>query len=148
MKSSIKDVLLRFFAWWYQETWGTQFYTWLHGKCVGEDALGNRYYVYRPRFWSQSETERRWVIYHGGVEATAIPPLWHSWLHRMTDTLPTSHPPLQAFPNPTGSSKSYRPRYNHNSHAQLLRAHRSSSSKEGYDAWVPQSHSPLDSKTP
>ncbi len=145
MKDSIKSAVTRIFSWWYQQTWGTQFYTWRHGECVGKDASGNRYYRTRPRFWGKEKPQRRWVIYHNGVEATSIPPQWHSWLHRMSDTVPSSDPPLQGFINPTGSSKAYHPRYNQNSHAQLVRPHGQTSSKAGYEAWVPRGDSPSDS---
>jgi NADH:ubiquinone oxidoreductase subunit len=144
MKDSFNNMVTRIFSWWYQQTWGTQFYTWRHGECVGKDAFGNLYYRTRARFWGKDRPERRWVIYHMGVEATSIPPQWHGWLHRMSDAMPSSDPPLQGFLNPTGTSKAYRPRYNQNSHSQSAKFRGDAASKSGYDAWVPHGDSKSD----
>lgn len=72
--------LLQFFTWWNGSTLGTRFYTWRHGKLVGEDQFGNVYY---------QNGDRRWVQYNGLAEATAIPPGWHGWMHHRTDTPPS-----------------------------------------------------------
>jgi NADH:ubiquinone oxidoreductase subunit len=140
MKDFMKGTVIRIFSWWYQKTLGTQLYTLRRGECVGKDASGNFYYRTRARFLGKDKPERRWVIYHAGVEATSVPPLWHSWLHRMSDTVPSSDPPLQGFINPTGSSKAYCPRsYHQNSHDPLARRpHEGNTPKVGYEAWVPQ----------
>ncbi len=60
----------------------------IFSKEIGQDQFGNRYYVnntqdYLRRF-------RRQVIYNGAANATKIPPMWHAWLHYMTDQLPNS----------------------------------------------------------
>lgn len=60
----------------------------ISSKAVGRDKFGNRYYAskahdYLGRF-------RRQVIYNGSVEATKVPPMWHAWLHYMTDQLPNA----------------------------------------------------------
>src|SRR6186713_877384 len=52
--------------------------TWMYGESVGEDEFGNRYY--RTRGGKVDKTlgfERRWVIYNGYTEASAVPPSWH-----------------------------------------------------------------------
>jgi len=41
----MKSFLLKVFTWWNGQTFGTQFWTWLHGESVGEDEFGNRYYA-------------------------------------------------------------------------------------------------------
>lgn len=88
---------------------GTTIFTWLHGRQVGQDETGNRYYQERkPR----NARVRRWVIYAGPPEATAVPPEWHGWLHHTVDA-PLTGPkrPWQAphQPNATGTPAAYRP---------------------------------------
>ncbi len=49
-------------------TIGTRLFTWLHGRAVGHDAQGNRYFdERRPRRGLRS---RRWVLYAGVPEAS------------------------------------------------------------------------------
>jgi NADH:ubiquinone oxidoreductase subunit len=90
---------------------GTRLFTWLRGARVGADGSGNVYYEEkRPRTGLR---RRRWVAYAGPVEASVVPPEWHSWLHYTTDApLPdTSRRPWQKphEPNVTGTPASYRP---------------------------------------
>ena len=77
--------LLQIFTWWNGQTIGTRFHTWRFGKRVGEDAVGNVYYEGGKD--SEGRT-RRWVIYNGYAEASAIPPGWHGWMHHRTDVSP------------------------------------------------------------
>ena len=56
--------------------------TWRFGKRVGEDELGNVYY---EGGMSSYGLPKRWVIYKGYAEASAIPPGWHGWMHHRTD---------------------------------------------------------------
>ncbi len=86
----MKSFLLKLFTWWNGQTFGTQWWTWLHGEFVGEDEFGNHYY--RTRGGKIDTTlgfERRWVIYNGYTEASTIPPSWHGWMHHTVDTPPT-----------------------------------------------------------
>ena len=71
----MKKFLLQFFTWWNGETLGTRFHTWRRGKRVGEDEFGNAYYEGGTD--SEGRT-RRWVVYNGYAEASAIPP-GRSW---------------------------------------------------------------------
>ena len=67
---------------------GTKFYTWRFGELVGEDQFGNKYYTEKaPRVATRA---KRWVLYADGsaVEASAVPPEWHAWMHRYTDEPP------------------------------------------------------------
>lgn len=104
----MKAFLIELLTWWNGQTVGTRFFTWRKGERVGEDEFGNVYYKERGG-------DRRWVIYNGVAEASAIPPGWHGWMHHRTDTPPTEdgyvpHPwqkPHHA--NPTGSAMAYRP---------------------------------------
>lgn len=86
----MKSFLLRLFTWWNSQTFGTQFWTWMYGERVGEDEFGNCYY--RTRDGKIDRTlgfERRWVIFNGYAEASAIPPSWHGWIHHTVDMPPT-----------------------------------------------------------
>ena len=82
---SMKSFFTQFFTWWNDQTLGTRFHTWRHGKPVGEDEFGNLYYE------GGVDTEgrtRRWVIYKDYAEASMIPPGWHGWMHHRVDTPP------------------------------------------------------------
>lgn len=104
----MKKFLLQFFTWWNGQTLGTRFWTWRKGEFVGSDENGNRYY-------REPKGNRRWVIYNGVAEASAIPPGWHAWMHHRDDTPPSKQEyqprewqqPHQA--NATGSANAYRP---------------------------------------
>jgi len=85
------------------------------GTFVGEDKLGNKYY----QDWDESINRDRWVDYAdpSNVNASQIPPEWHSWLHHVTDT-PGQSPEVIALtpkykkahmPNLTGTQKAYNP---------------------------------------
>jgi NADH:ubiquinone oxidoreductase subunit len=97
--------LLRFFTWWNGQTFGTQWWTFLHGEPVGEDEFGNRYYRTRGgKIDPALGFERRWVIYNGIAEASIVPPSWHGWLHHTVDV-----PPTQEQVSPRSWWKPHRP---------------------------------------
>src|SRR3546814_19102551 len=81
---------------------------WRHGRKVGEDALGNRYYLAR-------DGKRRWVLYKGSNDASRVPPEWHGWLHGTFDELPADALPAprawerEPTANLTGSLGAHRP---------------------------------------
>ena len=90
---------------------GTWLFTLLRGNLIGTDAVGNNYY--EERSIRPNGRARRWIMYKGEVEASSVPPEWHSWLHYTTDKpiqasarRPWSKPPI---PNQTGTPDSYRP---------------------------------------
>ena len=103
----MKQFLREFFTWWNGQTLGTRFWTWRKGEFVGEDEFGNRYY-------SEKNGARRWVIYNGVAEASAIPPGWHGWMHHRVDEPPKSYEPREwqkaHEPNLTGTAYAYRPK--------------------------------------
>ena len=131
------STLLQIFTWWNGQTLGTRFHTWRFGKKVGQDELGNVYYEGGKKD-SEGRT-RRWVIYNGYAEASAIPPGWHGWMHHRTD-VPPSQENYQARdwqkphkPNLTGSAGAYRPQgsiYSKGERPQVT---------GDYDAWTPRS---------
>ncbi len=91
---------------------GTLLLTWLSGARVGTDAQGNEYYQER-RPAPAGRRRRRWVLYRQGpVEASRVPPEWHSWLHYTTAAPLAAAPRVWVKPhqpNLTGTSEGYRP---------------------------------------
>ena len=132
----MKKFLLLMFTWWNGTTVATNFHTWRKGTRVGEDEFGNVYYQGGKD--SEGRT-RRWVIYNGPSEASAIPPGWHGWMHHRTDVSPADEDyaprewqkPHQ--PNMTGTAGAYRPRGSMLNPADRPRV------TGDYDAWTPGS---------
>jgi NADH:ubiquinone oxidoreductase subunit len=128
--------LLQLFTWWNGQTLGTRFYTWRKGKRVGEDEFGNVYY---EGGLSTYGLQRRWVIYNGYAEASAIPPGWHGWMHHRTDTPPSKEDYKQREwqkvhrANPTGTPAAYRPPGSLSHVGERPRV------TGDYDAWTPGS---------
>ena len=114
-------------------TIGTRIMTWWKGEMVGEDEFGNRYYT-------DKKALRRWVIYRGRPEASAVPADWHGWLHK---TVP--HPPIGEHrpetpsfglahePNQTGTAQAYRPQ------GSMAESGRRPAATGDYEAWKPES---------
>lgn len=134
---SMKAFFLKFFTWWNSQTFGTQFTIWRDGVFVGEDEFGNRYY--RSRFAKDPALghERRWVVYNGYADASAIPPGWYGWMHHRTTEPPTSasYQP-RAWqkphkPNGTGTAEAYRPP------GSTLAAGKRPRATGDYQAWTP-----------
>ena len=124
MKRFLTDV----FTWWNGATVGTRFWTWRKGEFVGEDELGNRYFRERGG-------DRRWVIYNGAAEASAIPPGWHGWIHHRVDAPPAAYQPREwqkeHEPNLTGTAYAYRPK------GSILGDPVRPKSDGEYEAWTP-----------
>ena len=78
----------------------------LRGRLVGNDAVGNRDYLEKSQRRGRLRA-RRWVVYAGEKDASAVPAEWHGWLHYTIDTpLPeTGRRPWQKphLPNATGT---------------------------------------------
>ena len=114
---------------------GTRIFTWLHGRSVGRDALGNIYD--EDRRARPDGVHRRWVDYVGEPEASTVPPEWHAWLHYTTDKpLPEQgKKPWQKphLANATGTGESYRPP-GHDSEGGKRAA-----ATGDYEAWTPGS---------
>ncbi|KAJ1732267.1 hypothetical protein LPJ61_002130 [Coemansia biformis] len=57
------------------------------GRLVGVDELGNRYYENKEERYGRE----RWCLpaeRPSTMDASQIPPRWHSWLHKTTDEVP------------------------------------------------------------
>ncbi len=110
-------ILLEIFTWWNGQTMGTRFHTARHGERVGTDQFGNVYYRTKGGAIDPAlGFERRWVIYNGPAEASAIPPGWHGWMHHRTDVAPSKETYVARsweqphLPNGTGTAAAYRPK--------------------------------------
>jgi len=127
----MKQLLAEMFIWWHKQTLGTRVHTFLRGRHVGTDEAGNRYY-------KSKKGDRRWVIYNGEADASAIPAGWHGWIHYRVDILPGQdqyEPHFWEKPhqsNQTGTANAYRP-----DGSLLARGERPRVSAD-YDAWTPQ----------
>lgn len=118
-------------------TIGTRLFTWLHGKLVGQDMFGNKYYEAR-RIDPQMGRKRRWVIYHGMAEPSKIPAHWHGWMHYTTNELPKEEDAKKYAwqkphqPNLTGTKGRHLPP------GHLLKGgNRAKSASGDYEAWTP-----------
>jgi len=132
----MKKFLLQLFTWWNGQNLNTRFYTWRKGERVGEDEFGNVYY--QGGVDSEGRT-RRWVIFNGYSEASAIPPGWNGWIHHRVDVPPVEedYKPFawqkQYVQNLTGTPAAYRPKG-----SILGTGHRPQVTGD-YDAWTPGS---------
>lgn len=108
----MKQFILELFTWWNGQTMGTRFFTWRKGTKVGEDEFGNVYYKGPLTSFG---LERRWVIYNGYADASAIPSGWHGWMHYRTDIAPSNqdYKPREwqkpHLANQTGTANAYHP---------------------------------------
>lgn len=129
--------LKQLFTWWNGQTLNTRFYTWRKGESVGSDEFGNRYYRAKSAL-PDSIAERRWVIYNGYSEASAIPPGWHGWMHHKVDTPPAGEdykPRDWQKPhvsNLTGTAAAYRPP------GSIVGGARPAAPVPDYQAWKPE----------
>lgn len=119
---------------------GMHLFTRRRGEVVGEDRFGNRYF--RDRKGGDmpflGRRERRWVMYAGAPDGSAVPPAWHAWLHHTVRELPDDSPvPDRSWqqdhvPNRTGSDAAYRPP------GHTLAGNRRDKATGDYEPWVPQ----------
>ena len=132
----MKTFLTQLFTWWNGQTLNTRFFTWRNGKKVGSDEFGNVYYEGGA---DREGRLRRWVIYTGYAEASAVPPGWHGWLHHRVDTTPTDEAykardwEKAHVANLTGTAAAYRPR------GSILTNEERPRVTGDYDAWTPGS---------
>ncbi|MEL7138701.1 MAG: NADH:ubiquinone oxidoreductase subunit NDUFA12 [Pseudomonadota bacterium] len=118
-------------TWWNGQTIGTRLFTNRHGRLVGEDETGNKFY-------ETEDSKRRWVIYNGEAEASRVSPDWHGWLHHTFDKPPSEEPlPVQDWerphlPNLTGTPGAYHPP------GSVLTAEKRAPTRGDYEAWQPE----------
>ncbi len=129
----------KLFTWWNGATIGTLFTIAKHGRFVGEDEQGNKYYEAKTDKGSYDVgRKRRWVTYNGYAEASKVSPDWHGWLHYTFDEPPTIEPLLRRkwekdhLPNLTGTPYAWRPQ------GSLERGGERPAATGDYEAWKPE----------
>ena len=116
-------------------SFGTKLYTWLYGKFVGTDEIGNKYYT---NCNNQNDlSAKRWVMFKGEIEASKIPPHWHAWLHKSIDIPPLDYTHKYVWQknhkqNMTGTNEAYFP-----SSSPLSKNYKSDHIKADYESWSP-----------
>jgi NADH:ubiquinone oxidoreductase subunit len=116
-------------------TIGTMVYTYLFSKYVGEDPFGNKYYISRYR--NNDGDLTRSVIYNGIDEPSKVPPMYHAWLHYMTNDFPLKEAirnyswQKEHRPNLTGTEGAYYPE------GHILRGAKRAKSTGDYVPWTP-----------
>ncbi|MES2984002.1 MAG: NADH:ubiquinone oxidoreductase subunit NDUFA12 [Pseudomonadota bacterium] len=115
-------------------TIGTKLSSWLHGRFVGRDAFGNRYF--ETRRVAKGARCKRWVIYQGVPEASKVPAQWHGWLHYTLDA-PLSETKQYNWqknhvPNLTGTTGRYLPP------GHISKAGTRAAAAADYEPWSPQ----------
>ena len=134
----MKDFLIQFFTWWNGTTLGTRFHTWRNGELVGHDEFGNAYFRTRGgKLDPALGFERRWVIFNGPSEGSAVPPGWYGWLHHTVATPPTDETYVARdwekphLPNMTGTANAYHPE------GSMLASGVRPAATGDYQAWKP-----------
>lgn len=130
-------ILTEIFSWWGGNTWGTRWTIWKSASFVGDDELGNRYYL-QTKGVGPLGVPRRFVVYKDLADASKVPPEWHGWLHYTVDTPPTEEDyeakswqkPHQM--NMTGTSQAYRPE------GSILTPQSRPKATGDYSAWRPE----------
>ena len=88
---------------------GTLLYSFFLGKKIGEDNLGNKFYIHKY-------SKRKWVLYKKSVDPTQLSVEWHKWL---TDSdnlyIPKNNIKDHEWqkrrePNYSGTQKAYHPK--------------------------------------
>ncbi len=97
---------------------------------VGEDQYGNKYY-------KRKKSDERYVIFNGKVEASKIPPMWHAWLHKITNKPPLKRKKIydwqkEHLPNLTGTAFAIKPK------GSLLEKGLRQESSADYEPWIPK----------
>jgi NADH:ubiquinone oxidoreductase subunit len=109
----------------------TRLYTLFHGRLVGTDQFGNRYFTEK-----KASKGKRWVLYKGKAEPTKVPPEWHGWLHYTLDAPLTGNVTHYGWekphlPNLTGTVNAYVPP------GHLLRGGHRETTTSDYEPWKP-----------
>lgn len=78
---------------------------------IGEDQFGNLYYSSNQK--NYLGMNKRYVLYKGLDESSKVPPMWHAWLHYLSDHAPSDinlyNWQKSYHPNLTGTKHSYNP---------------------------------------
>ena len=129
-------ILAKIFTWWDGATIGTALDSWRHGRQVGVDLAGNRYFETKKA--NEGQMPRRWVIYAGANDSSLIAPEWHGWIHGSESGPPESNmPPPHIWEKPatgnlTGTARAYRPQ------GALESGGNRAAATGDYEAWSPE----------
>ena len=101
-------MLKEIFTGWQGQTLGVRLWTYFYGRLVAEDQYKNRYY-------SNKYDSRRWVVYHGEIDASKVTPEWNNWLRFTSDNVPSEENDkydwqLDHTSNQTGTINAYSPK--------------------------------------
>ena len=99
---------------------GFKIYSYLNGKLLGVDSLGNKYYQ------EKKNSLKRWVIYAKGFGPDSLPTHFHNWLHNTSNENPEFQ---NSKDNLTGLVKQRVQKH--------IVKHKNSSTK-GYNSWRPK----------
>ena len=111
----------------------SKIFIWITSDYVGQDEFNHRYYMSRSKDYLGRR--RRYVIYHGIVDPSKVPPMWHAWLHHLTDDVPlrgkgANYGWQTGFtPNLTGTKLAYTPPGLHGARDKV---------DADYERWVPK----------
>jgi NADH:ubiquinone oxidoreductase subunit len=87
-------------------------FTFFTSDKVGADQFGNRYYVSRFKK-DYLGNKARYIMYKGIADPSKVPPMWHAWLHYLSDNLPKETRiyswQKNHIPNLTGTKLAYIP---------------------------------------
>lgn len=89
-----------------------KFLTKIFSKKVGEDTFGNEYRTSSIKYYLGNN--KRFVIYKGNDLSSKVPPMWHAWLHYLTNEVPNNNEKKLGWekehePNLTGTKYAYDP---------------------------------------
>ncbi len=83
----------------------------LFTKKIGEDEFGNEYRVSNAKNYLGQN--KRFVTYNGLNISSKVPPMWHAWLHYMSDKVPDNNKMIRKAwqkdfkPNLTGTKNAH-----------------------------------------
>ncbi len=87
---------------------------WIKCFCqkIGIDQFGNSYFSSKNK--NYLGRNKRFVVYNGNGETSKVPPMWHSWLHYISDDIPSNNAKTYDWqqkyePNLTGTKYAYNP---------------------------------------
>ncbi|GAB4165484.1 MAG: NADH:ubiquinone oxidoreductase subunit NDUFA12 [Rickettsiaceae bacterium] len=80
---------------------------------VGSDQFGNHYYIGKSKDYLGRN--KRYVVYNGIDDGSKVPPMWHAWLHYLSNEIPQKIEEKQYkwqrehLPNLSGTNYAYKP---------------------------------------
>ena len=79
---------------------------------VGTDQYGNDYFIGKSKNYLGNV--KRFISYKGIDESSKVPPIWHAWLHHLSDDVPSdcdiNHEWQKGHqPNLSGTKHAYNP---------------------------------------